>query len=121
MTDQGKGYEIIRGNGVAEPSKAEEILKKLLGDEDLKVTSFYKEPGAVIEPHYHTENLAAYVLRGKIQIKTGEDLSNTLEFSEGDGFTIKKGIVHREEVISDVPCEMTGAHINPYETVKVGK
>lgn len=117
MNDQDKGYEMIKGDGRAELSQVEEVLKKLLGDENLKPTKFLKDPGSVTAAHYHTEDLAAYVLKGKIQIKTGEDLSNVMEFMPGDAFKMKKGTIHREEVISDVPCEMTGAYLREYETV----
>ncbi len=119
MADRAKGYEIIRGEEKAEPERAEKILKKLLQDENLKLNPFYKEPGAVIDPHYHTENLAAYVLAGRVQIKIRKNQSEILEFLPGDAFLIKKGTIHCEEVISDVPCEMTGAYAKDFETVQV--
>lgn len=119
MNDQEKEIEIIRGQGTAKPDTAPEILRKLLGDGELKPTAFLKDPGSVIEAHFHTEDLSAYVLKGKIRIQTGEDLSNVVEFVPGDAFKMKKGTIHREEVIGDVPCEMTGGYINDYKTVQV--
>jgi quercetin dioxygenase-like cupin family protein len=119
MADQDKGIEIIRGDGRAEPSLVEGVLRKLLRDGNIRTAAFYKESGVIIDPHYHTEDLAAYVLSGKIRIKTGQDLSNIFEFSPGDGFLMKKGTIHREEMVSEAPVEMTTGLVKDFETIQV--
>ncbi len=119
MTDQEKGYEVIRGKGKIEPTLVEGVLKRLLRDENLTTKFFHKEPGELIDPHYHTENIAAYVLSGRLQIRIGKNLSETVEFFPGDALLMKKGTVHQEEMISDTPVETTTAFIKEYETVQV--
>jgi quercetin dioxygenase-like cupin family protein len=106
--EEQNGYILVRGKGIVESSKIKETLHKLLGNKEFVPTTFSKEPGYIVDPHYHTENLAAYVLKGKVRLQTGKDLSDIIECSPGDAFMMKKGTIHREEVISNVRCEMTG-------------
>jgi mannose-6-phosphate isomerase-like protein (cupin superfamily) len=86
--------------------------------DDLTLADFDGEPGFE-EEHYHTEDLAAFIVSGRIAFDIGPGFSDRLVFGAGDCVFLPAMLPHREEVLGEERVVARVAWVTPYETEAV--
>ena len=95
------------GDLVLEPATGIEwaVSPELVGSKAL-VFGVARVPGGMrIPAHYHTSDTAAYLLRGRAALRTGEALGDRLEAVAGDYLYVGAGVIHDEETLGDEVAE----------------
>ncbi|HUF54893.1 MAG TPA: cupin domain-containing protein [Dehalococcoidia bacterium] len=70
-------------------------------------------------PHCHTEDIAAFVVQGRVAFEVGPGFGDRLEFAAGDCIFIPAMLPHGEEIIGEAPLAARIASLTPFETEDV--
>ena len=94
-----------------------EVSQETAGADNLFMGIFRVPPGAQSRPHYHANcESALYMLSGRIAIRFGEHLEQTLEVEPGDLLYVPPRETHVVENLSDTePADYVVARDSPTE------
>ena len=84
-----------------------EISQATAGASNIYMGVFRVPPGARSRPHYHANcESAVYMLRGRLEVKWGDDLEETTEIGPGDMVYVPPQETHiLHNLSSDEPAE----------------
>lgn len=85
---------------------------------DLLTTNSTAVPG-VVEPHYHTEDIAAFIISGRLAFDVGPGYADRIEFGPGDCIFVPAMLPHGEQVLGNEPVNATMASLLAFDTEPV--